>query len=202
MRRLTISSINSALPLGVLRGRAQPGLAIVMCVMSIGRVGSANSDPFATPNPAPAPVAPSATKATIDEPEPPKATEPVMRTQLVIDLPACDVVDPGKPRRRAALWVAAGGGAMWLGTFALGLYEKRQFDAAVARSDQNTNEDAQHAQLVTRWYGTGMFAAGAVLFGASAYLYLTAPSKESVTRTAVVPTASSDQVGLSVVGGF
>jgi tetratricopeptide (TPR) repeat protein len=105
------------------------------------------------------------------------------------------ILDPGKSRRHLGLEIAGAGGVVWLGVLGYGLYERHVNDTA---STSKANATIDHL----KYYGTGAFCVGAAAIAAGAYLYFTAPDKERVERTAVVPTVSSDGAGFALVGTF
>lgn len=112
--------------------------------------------------------------------------------------PAKDTVtttDPGATRRTAALWTLAGAGALFASSLTLSFYERSEYHAAVARDDAAA---ANHAALVTRYAGTGLFLAGGVAVGVALYLRATAPEKHTIIAPAVAP----DSVGAVVSGRF
>lgn len=109
--------------------------------------------------------------------------------------------DPGRVRRHAALFTAAAGGVLVLGSGVIGWNERKIARANTAAAEQGnvTAERATaHAQWVARYWGTGLFAAGALAIGAAAYVYFTAPGKERVVRAVVAPGA----LGVSIEGAF
>jgi hypothetical protein len=121
-------------------------------------------------------------------------------------LPASEDLDPGRPRRQVAKWIALGGVGLYAASLGLSVYERVQYDKYVVRDANGglTATDAMaanRARDIARYYGTGLFVAGTAALGVAAYMYLTAPP-EVVRRTIVTPTASGDQVGVSLLGSF
>jgi hypothetical protein len=122
------------------------------------------------------------------------------------------VIDVGKPMRMRAGWVALGGVALVLGSAGLSLYEKHEYDAAKPRlvfdsSGRPASPDAyaafvrmNNASWTTKYYGTGLFAAGTVALGVAGYLY--ARGKIVVRRTIVAPALTPDRVGVVVAHRF
>jgi hypothetical protein len=149
-------------------------------------VSTARADPFEIRNPVP--DAPPSADIT------PKET-------------TVEILDPGYVQRRNAVFVTAGG-TMLLGASALLSYTmSRRWDAALARLDagddpQRAIDSATRAQHTAKWWGTGLFAAGAVAVGVGGYLYFTAPAKVRRERMVVVPAVDRDGVGVSIRGGF
>ena len=124
---------------------------------------------------------------------------------------ACDVIDRGKGRRRAAKLTALGGVALWGSSLAVTWYARSKWADAVARLNAATTwspasndlvAEANHAQNIARLYGTGLFAAGTIALSVAAFLYVTAPGKEVQIRTALVPSAGDGVLGLTLTGGF
>jgi len=141
--------------------------------------GSAFADPFGVRDPAPdAPRSPTAT------------TGPEIARDVVLD--------PGKPQRRLALGLFAGGVALVGGANLFSLYERGRYDDAVAARDYAA---ANHAASITRYAGTGMFVGGVAAVGLGAYLYFAA-DHEKVRTTVVAPIATGDRAGLAVSGAF
>ena len=103
--------------------------------------------------------------------------------------------DPGATRRTAATWTLVGAGGLFLSSVVLGLYEKHAYDDDVARGDV---AGANHAVVVARYGGTGLFAAGVVAAGVAVYLRVTAPEKHTIVTPAVAP----GQVGLALTHSF
>ncbi|MDB4955519.1 MAG: hypothetical protein JWO36_3088 [Myxococcales bacterium] len=171
-------------------------LRTVLLLVLVSRVVAA--DPFATPHGEP--VAKEAKGIA----------SPAPQSSAVIQAPAlqllpCTFVDRGRSRRHTALWIGAGATAIWTFTLGLSVYEVQRYDRAIARfeaGDPSGRIEANRATRTQRVYATTLFSLGAVALGAAAYLYFTAPSKEAASRTAVVPTASGDQLGLAAVGRF
>jgi hypothetical protein len=165
-------------------------LAVAIVVVSVMNVrASADPDPFATPNAVPS------SRGVVPEPKPDTKIE---------SLTTCVEVDRGKPRRRMAKWIAGAGGALELASFGLGMYEQGRYKDATRNLYVNENAVAiaNDARNITRYYVTGVFLAGTAALGVAAYLYFTAPPKEALTRTVVVPSVAPDQLGFAIAGGF
>jgi len=111
-------------------------------------------------------------------------------------------------RVRLALIVGAAGGAAWIGSVALGLAAKSQYNSAldagctdqgafVTCTDPDAADDVRAAGTKAD-IGTGFAVAGSVLVVAAGVLYFTAPRE----RITVAPMASAHAVGLGVAGRF
>jgi len=122
---------------------------------------------------------------------------------------ACETRDPGKGQRKTALIVSGAALGLWGSAFAVSMYERSQYNAALERRDQtmvyeekvDAVNDANHAQRVAKYVGTGLFAAGSITLGIAVYLYVTAPDKE-IVKTAIVPTAGQGGAGLALIRAF
>lgn len=121
------------------------------------------------------------------------------------------VVDKGKPRKRAALYTAIGGGVLWVASVVVAYEEKSRWSRVSGLADMQSKgtapghdaiDTANDAKRVAQIYGTGLFIAGAVAITAAGYLYFTAPSREVIDQTVWVPTVSPDGAGLAAVGRF
>jgi len=111
------------------------------------------------------------------------------------------VIDPGATRRTAALWTLVGAGGLVASSIALSLDEKHVYDAALAqgRTPQSA-ATANHAVMVTRYAGTGLFVAGGVALGVALYLGITAKQMEK--HTIITPAVAADSVGAVLSGHF
>jgi hypothetical protein len=105
------------------------------------------------------------------------------------------VVEDGSARRTAALWTLVGAGGLLATSVALSLHERSEYHDALARQDVSA---ANHAVMVTRYAGTGLFVAGGVALGVALYLRATAPEKHTIIAPAVAP----DSVGAVLSGSF
>jgi hypothetical protein len=105
-------------------------------------------------------------------------------------------IDVGRPRKRAAYAIAAGGGALLVGATVLGVVGKAKYDASEHPGEWRTWQD------VLRYGGTTMVIVGAGALATAVYLYVTAPGKRRVERTIIVPTVGANGVGVSIGGGF
>ncbi|MDB4957135.1 MAG: hypothetical protein JWO36_4704 [Myxococcales bacterium] len=122
-----------------------------------------------------------------------------------------NVLDRGKGRRRAALYVAIGGGLLCAASGGYAYYEKTEYDRfaingmgrGMTLADMTANAlSARQAQHDAAWYGTGMFIAGAAAISIGAVIYFTAPQRERIDQTVFVPTLGPDQVGFAASGSF
>ena len=159
--------------------------ALVMVVL--GMVAStARADPFDVRNPVPD-APPSASTATDHE-------------------PTNETIDPGHARRRAGVLVASSAIVFWGTSFAISYAMAQRFKVDVMFIDERVDvaghtADADRALDISRTWGTGLFAAGAVAVGVGAYLYFRAPAKFRREHV-VVPAVGSDTVGVSWSSGF
>jgi hypothetical protein len=119
-------------------------------------------------------------------------------------------LDPGKPRRNAAIWVATAGGALMTASALISWYTKDRYDRAVERysddgathaSRREAQEEGNRMMNIARVYGTGLFVAGVASTAAGIYLYASAPSKVRVERV-IVPVVGDGSVGVSASGSF
>ncbi|MEO8554036.1 MAG: hypothetical protein ABI678_28875 [Kofleriaceae bacterium] len=129
-----------------------------------------------------------------------------------------DVVDRGAGQRKIAVLTAIGGGALLLTSGAIALIAHHNYVKCTSGSTltpsitgcpgsnatdfvpaQNYANDQWH---LARYWATPIFIGGALAVGVATYLYLTAPEKERLDQTAIVPTFSSDGAGLAAVGRF
>jgi hypothetical protein len=124
--------------------------------------------------------------------------------------PATAAVSDDRHRSRVhvAYWLAAGGGASAVASLAFTLVGKSHYNTAADgphcmhvgdnitcdSTGKTSISDAQHLADV----GTGFFVGAGVLLAASAIVYLTAPPESTV----VVPTATAQSVGFTVVAHF
>jgi tetratricopeptide (TPR) repeat protein len=135
---------------------------------------------------------------------------------LTVDLVAGDeFVDRGAGQRKVAVVTAIGGGALLLTSGALALLAHHNYVKCTSGSTftpgdsacpgDNAEAKRQYANdqyTLARYWGTSLFIGGAVAVGVATYLYLTAPDKERLDQTAIVPTLSPDGAGLAAVGRF
>lgn len=129
-----------------------------------------------------------------------------------------DVVDRGAGQRKVAVLTAIGGGALLLTSGAVALIAHHNYVKCTSGSALTPSitgcpgsgpmdfgparvyaNDQWH---LARYWGTSLFVGGALAVGVATYLYLTAPEKERLDQTAIVPTLSSDGAGLAAVGRF
>ncbi len=130
------------------------------------------------------------------------------------------IVDRGAGRRKLAWGLAIGGGVLMAASGGLAAYEAHEYsnyasngtllpmcsptvtsscikvDSATARSKANS------AYNITAYGATPMFVVGVAAVGVGIALYFTAPAKERIDRTVMVPVVSPDQVGWAVSGRF
>ena len=124
------------------------------------------------------------------------------------------IVDRGKGRRKLAWGLAIGGGVLMAASGALAWHESSIYgecasngvllsplptkcvDATTARTRSN------NAYNMTAYVATPMFVVGAAAVGVGIALYFTAPAKERIDRTVMVPVVAPDQVGWAVSGSF
>jgi hypothetical protein len=122
--------------------------------------------------------------------------------------PASASEDRHRSRIHAAYWLAAGGGASAVASLAFTLVGKSHYNTAADgphcmhvgnditcdTTGKASISDAQHLADI----GTGFFVGAGVLLAASAIVYLTAPPESTV----VVPTATAQSVGFTVLSHF
>lgn len=130
------------------------------------------------------------------------------------------IVDRGKSRRMLAIYVAIGGGALLLTSGIISYYALTKYDQCVVLENKTIDTDAimngtcpamnpseatdyaNSYQRLAQNVGTGFFIAGTVTIGVAAYLYFTAPAKERVDRTVLVPSVGPEHAGFVVSGRF
>lgn len=137
---------------------------------------------------------------TLEVPERTKnEANPPIEIQIDLTEDAVPVfIDRGAGRRKAALFIGAGGIAALAFTGVYGIVQKGKFDDAAGDPTQQKRIKDQ-----VRYVGTGVFIVGAGLVGAAAFLYFTADGKEQVSDgTAFAPVITNDQLGLAVSGRF
>ena len=106
------------------------------------------------------------------------------------------VVDRGHDRRRHAYLAGGIGGGLLVGSVALGLIGKHEFD------DTEHPTTKQHWKDALRYGDTAMFAAGAAAAGLAVWMYLTAPHAERVQQTVVMPEVTRDTMGVAFTRVF
>lgn len=161
------------------------GLLVLVLVGAWGSI--AHADPFDVRNPVPD--------------APPSASETIATT------PTFDTLDPGYSRRRLGTLVAASAIVFWGASFAVSYTAAQRFKVDVMFIDEGTNvskftDDAHRAAEIGRWWGTGLFAAGAVAIGVGTYLYFSAPNKIRREHVMVAPAIERDAAGFSFSGAF
>jgi hypothetical protein len=122
------------------------------------------------------------------------------------------VIDRGAGRRKAAVFLAIGGGILWGGALGVSLWAKGHYSDYAHDGTLNTDpppadpkyatDQANHYQYIARWVGTPIFVGGALAISGAFLLYLTAPDKERIDRTVFAPSVGPDHLGLAVSGGF
>lgn len=117
------------------------------------------------------------------------------------------VIDRGAGRRRAAVFLAVGGGVLWGAAGGISLWAKSKYNphADACEPDGCSEADARdgnHYRTIARWVATPIFAAGALAIGGAIVLYVTAPEKERIDRTVLAPIVAPDQLGFAVSGAF
>lgn len=129
------------------------------------------------------------------------------------------IVDRGKFRRKMAWGLAIGGGVLMAASGVLAWHEKNAYceqfminpdtkesycDGAPEHlvSAAGARQKANDAYNVTAYGATPMFIVGAAAVGVGIALYFTAPAKERIDRTVMVPVVAPDQVGWAVSGSF
>ena len=127
-----------------------------------------------------------------------------MARAMAVGEDTIDVDHPG--RRRAGLITAGAGVGLMIASGVVDLLARRDYNSCVADGFQDpdpacakTIKDAQHHAL---YYGTSLFAAGALAVVAGGYLYFTSHQHERVNQTVFVPTVSPDGVGFAALGHF
>ncbi|HEY5949318.1 MAG TPA: hypothetical protein VIV40_27680 [Kofleriaceae bacterium] len=133
------------------------------------------------------------------------------------------IVDRGAGRRKAAIFVAAGGVVLWGASAGISIWAKGKYDkyadngAAITGqmdggkycsdpvmgcTEAEARKAANHYQAIARWVATPIFVAGALAIGGAVVLYVTAPEKERIDRTVFTPVVTPDQVGFALSRGF
>lgn len=131
------------------------------------------------------------------------------------------IVDRGAGRRRAAIYLAAGGLVMWGTAAGVSVWAKGKYDdyaqdgmPITGQTDGSTYcsptgctaeeavKAANHYQSVARWVATPIFAVGAAAIGTAVVLYVTAPQKERIDQTVFTPIVTTEQLGFAITRGF
>ena len=140
------------------------------------------------------------------------------------------VVDRGAGRRKAAIFIAAGGVLMWGAAAGISVWAKGNYDNYAADGKPNTGpvtstglikEDpggycgtdkdctlqeatkgANHYQNIARWVATPIFVGGALAIGGAIILYVTAPEKERIDQTVFTPIVTPTDVGFALTRSF
>ncbi|MFT3697529.1 MAG: hypothetical protein QM831_30580 [Kofleriaceae bacterium] len=117
------------------------------------------------------------------------------------------IVDRGHERRKKAVYLAIGGGALMVASGIVSLVARQRYFACVdggfVKDGTCTTENTpENEKWNARWIGTPLFGVGLAAVGVATYIYLSAPTRERVNQTAIVPTVSGDGAGLAAVGSF
>jgi hypothetical protein len=124
------------------------------------------------------------------------------------------IVDRGATRRKAAWGLAIGGGVLMAASGVLAWHEHGTYcdqfqpgtcdtpTAANLSSKAGARDRANSAYNITAYVATPMFAVGGAAVGVGIALYFTAPAKERIDRTVMVPVVAPDQVGWAISGRF
>jgi len=125
------------------------------------------------------------------------------------------IVDRGKFRRKLAWGLAIGGGVLMAASGLLAYHEANIYNDYASNGDllpmterkdmvddATARKRAEDAYNATAHIATPMFIVGASAVGVGILLYFTAPAKERIDRTVMVPVVSPDQVGWAVSGRF
>jgi hypothetical protein len=131
------------------------------------------------------------------------------------------IVDRGAGRRRFAIILAVGGGALMAASGGISWWAKSRYeiyaeDGAVAPGGNDggkfckTNscsvaeatEGANHYQGIARYVATPIFAAGLLAGVGAIVLYVTAPDKERIDRTVFTPVVSPNELGFALTRSF
>ncbi len=116
------------------------------------------------------------------------------------------IVDRGAGRRRAALFLAIGGGVLWGATGGISVWAKRKYDRyadqCVPSCTQAQADSGNRYQIVARWVATPIFVAGTLAVGSAIYLYVTAPEKERIDHTVIAPVVGPDRIGFALSREF
>ncbi len=115
--------------------------------------------------------------------------------------PLVQAPDDGSAQRRLAIYVAIGGAALLATSLGVTLYEKHVYNDnkdAASHGDATALDATKHATDIARDYGTGLALIGIAAAGVATYLYLTAPTDETVVAPAIGP----GQAGAMIVGRF
>jgi hypothetical protein len=105
-------------------------------------------------------------------------------------------IDRGAGRRHTAFVVGGIGAGLAVAGGAFAIVGRIEFDGSTDLDTRKRWKSAVH------YGGSISVGLGLAAVGVAAYLYKTAPGKERVERTVVVPAAGDGAVGVSVVGAF
>lgn len=110
---------------------------------------------------------------------------------------------PASRRSRLALYLAIGGGTLWLGSVGLAAYEKYGVydparDAYEETRDPDERSRANRAQAIVKYGATGMFVAGTVTLAFASYLWLR--GDDAPAGVAIAPTVGDGTIGVGVAG--
>ena len=133
------------------------------------------------------------------------------------------IVDRGAGRRKAAIFVAAGGVLLWGASAGISFWAKGKYDTYAKDGMALTGVDdgekycsapptgcsiaqstkaANHYQNIARWVATPIFVAGAAAIGGAIVLYVTAPEKERIDQTVFTPIVTPHDVGFALTRSF
>jgi len=129
------------------------------------------------------------------------------------------IVDRGAGRRKAAIFIAAGGVLLWGASAGISYWAKGKYDDyakdGMARTGQTADmcspggctldestKAANHYQNIARWGATPIFVAGALAIGGAVILYVTAPDKERIDQTVFTPIVTPNDVGFALTRSF
>lgn len=129
------------------------------------------------------------------------------------------IVDRGAGRRKAAIFMAIGGGVLWgaaggISWWAKGKYDDYAKDGMAITGQmkpgcspggctvEEATKQANHYQNIARWVATPIFVGGALAIGGAIVLYVTAPDKERVDQTVFAPIVTQDQLGFAMLRRF
>ena len=132
------------------------------------------------------------------------------------------IVDRGAGRRKAAIFVAAGGVVLWGVSGAISWWAKGKYDIYAQDGMAKTGQDdggkfcktaggctldeatdgANHYQNIARWGATPIFVAGSLAVAGAIVLYVTAPDKERIDQTVFTPIVTPNDVGFAMTRRF
>lgn len=139
-----------------------------------------------------------------------------VRAEVPVREETVEVVDPGAKRKRAALYLAAGGGALVASSLVVAFVARNHYGKCAADGalleprpycpypddDVAANNYANDQQDMARTVGTPLFVAGLLAIGTAVVLRATAPAKRRVVRVSVTPSVSPDSAGIVLGARF